>query len=49
MRMGDGPDQVHLSALGKALIKRHGAAATPANAQALPRARSDASLFPPQA
>jgi acyl-CoA dehydrogenase len=24
MRMGDGPDQVHLAALGKALIKRHG-------------------------
>jgi acyl-CoA dehydrogenase len=46
MRMGDGPDQVHLSALGKALIKRHGAQATPANAQAQPRARSDASLFP---
>lgn len=25
MRMGDGPDQVHLNALGKALLKRHGA------------------------
>ena len=25
MRMGDGPDQVHLSALGKALLKRHAA------------------------
>jgi hypothetical protein len=37
---------VHLSALGKALIKRHGAQATPANAQAQPRARSGASLFP---
>ena len=49
MRMGDGPDQVHLSALGKALIKRHGATATPANAQAQPRPRSEASLFPPQA
>ena len=49
MRMGDGPDQVHLSALGKVLIKRHGAQATPANAQAQPRARSAASLFPPQA
>jgi acyl-CoA dehydrogenase len=46
MRMGDGPDQVHLSALGKALIKRHGGAASPANAQAQPRARSDATLFP---
>jgi alkylation response protein AidB-like acyl-CoA dehydrogenase len=46
MRMGDGPDQVHLSALGKALIKRHGSEATAANAQAQPRARSDASLFP---
>ncbi len=43
MRMGDGPDQVHLSALGKSLIKRHGGADTPANAQARPRARSDAS------
>ncbi len=43
MRMGDGPDQVHLAALGKALQKRHGAEATPANAQAQPRARSDAS------
>ena len=43
MRMGDGPDQVHLSALGKALIKRHGGTDTPANAQAQPRARSDAS------
>ena len=49
MRMGDGPDQVHLAALGKALIKRHGSAATPANAQAQPRSRSAASLFPPQA
>jgi hypothetical protein len=49
MRMGDGPDQVHLSALGKVLIKRHGAQATPANAQAQPRARSATSLFPPQA
>ena len=27
MRMGDGPDQVHLAALGKALLKRHGGAA----------------------
>jgi acyl-CoA dehydrogenase len=26
MRLGDGPDQVHLSALGKTLIKRYGAA-----------------------
>jgi len=25
MRMGDGPDQVHLSALGKTLLKRYGA------------------------
>jgi len=49
MRMGDGPDQVHLSALGKALIKRHGAMATPANAQAQPRARSEATLFTPTA
>ena len=46
MRMGDGPDQVHLSALGKALIKRHGGADTPANAQAQPRACSTASLLP---
>jgi acyl-CoA dehydrogenase len=23
MRMGDGPDQVHLAALGRALLKRH--------------------------
>jgi acyl-CoA dehydrogenase len=46
MRMGDGPDQVHLSALGKALIKRHGGADTPANAQAHPRACSTASLLP---
>jgi acyl-CoA dehydrogenase len=45
MRMGDGPDQVHLSALGKVLIKRHGSAATPANAQAEPRSRSDAALL----
>ena len=45
MRMGDGPDQVHLSALGKVLIKRHGSAATPANAQAEPRPRSDAALL----
>jgi acyl-CoA dehydrogenase len=29
MRMGDGPDQVHLSALGKALLKRHPAEAKP--------------------
>jgi acyl-CoA dehydrogenase len=45
MRMGDGPDQVHLSALGKALQKRHGAAPTPATACAAPRPRSDAALF----
>ena len=45
MRMGDGPDQVHLSSLGKVLVKRHGAAATPQTAQAVPRPRSDASLM----
>jgi acyl-CoA dehydrogenase len=45
MRMGDGPDQVHLSALGKVLLKRHGAEPTPATAGAAPRARSGASLF----
>ena len=45
MRMGDGPDQVHLAALGKALVKRHGAEALPQTAQAAPRARSDAALF----
>jgi len=45
MRMGDGPDQVHLAALGKALIKRHGAATAPATACAVPRPRSDASLL----
>ena len=46
MRMGDGPDQVHLSALGKVLLKRHGAEPTPATASAAPRARSGASMFP---
>jgi acyl-CoA dehydrogenase len=46
MRMGDGPDQVHLSVLGRALIKRHGGEGTPATAQSQPRALSDASLFP---
>jgi len=46
MRMGDGPDQVHLAALGKALAKRHGVEPTPATAAAAPRARSSASLFP---
>ena len=45
MRMGDGPDQVHLAALGKALVKRHGLEATPQTAQAEPRARSDAALM----
>ena len=45
MRMGDGPDQVHLAALGKALVKRHGAEPSPQTAQAAPRARSDAALF----
>ena len=45
MRMGDGPDQVHLSALGKALVKRHGVNATPASAQAQPRPQSDDWLF----
>ncbi|MFO1330740.1 MAG: acyl-CoA dehydrogenase family protein [Rubrivivax sp.] len=49
MRMGDGPDQVHLSALGKALVKRHGLEGTPATAHAAPRPRSGASLFPPRA
>ena len=38
-----------MSALGKDLLKRYGAQATPANAQAQPRALSAASLFPPQA
>ena len=46
MRMGDGPDQVHLSALGKALIKRHGSAPSAANADAAPRPASTESLFP---
>jgi acyl-CoA dehydrogenase len=46
MRMGDGPDQVHLSALGKALVKRHGSAPTAACAAAAPRPASSASLFP---
>ena len=45
MRMGDGPDQVHLAALGKALVKRHGAEPQPQTAQAAPRPRSDAALF----
>jgi acyl-CoA dehydrogenase len=45
MRMGDGPDQVHLAAVGKALIKRHGAEPAPATACAAPRPRSGASLF----
>ena len=45
MRMGDGPDQVHLAALGKALVKRHGTAPSPQTEQAAPRARSDAALF----
>jgi acyl-CoA dehydrogenase len=45
MRMGDGPDQVHLSALGKVLLKRHGGETTPATASAAPRTRSRASLF----
>jgi acyl-CoA dehydrogenase len=45
MRMGDGPDQVHLAALGKALVKRHGAEPTPATAAASPRPRSKEALF----
>jgi acyl-CoA dehydrogenase len=45
MRIGDGPDQVHLSALGRALIKRHGAEVAPATEAAAPRPPSDASLF----
>jgi len=45
MRMGDGPDQVHLAALGKALVRRHGAEPQPQTAQAAPRPRSDAALF----
>jgi acyl-CoA dehydrogenase len=45
MRMGDGPDQVHLSALGKALVKRHGLEPVPATAAAAPRPRSDAALM----
>ncbi len=32
MRMGDGPDQVHLSALGKVLLKRHAVAPSSAKA-----------------
>ncbi|MCP5264737.1 MAG: acyl-CoA dehydrogenase family protein [Burkholderiaceae bacterium] len=45
MRMGDGPDQVHLAALGKALVRRHGAEPKPQTAAAAPRPRSDAALF----
>jgi acyl-CoA dehydrogenase len=45
MRMGDGPDQVHLAALGKALVKRHGSEPQPQTAQAAPRPRSEAALF----
>ena len=45
MRMGDGPDQVHLAALGKVLVKRHGSAAQPQTADAAPRARSDEALM----
>ena len=44
IRMGDGPDQVHLSQLGKVLVKRH-ADQTPANASAEPRPRSSSWLF----
>ncbi len=47
MRMGDGPDQVHLAALGRVLLKRLGGEATPATAAAAPRARSAANLFAP--
>ena len=46
MRMGDGPDQVHLAALGKELVKRSDAEATPSSANAEPRPASRASLFP---
>jgi acyl-CoA dehydrogenase len=46
MRMGDGPDQVHLSTLGKALVKRLGTASTPASLAAQPRPLSRQSLFP---
>ena len=45
MRMGDGPDQVHLAALGKVLVRRHGSAAQPQTADAAPRARSDEALM----
>jgi len=46
MRMGDGPDQVHLSTLGKALVKRLGMAPTPASFAAQPQPLSKQSLFP---
>lgn len=46
MRMGDGPDQVHLSTLGNALVKRLGMASTPASFAAQPQPLSKQSLFP---
>jgi hypothetical protein len=45
MRMGDGPDQVHLAALGKALVKRHGSEELPQTAAAAPRPRSNEALL----
>ncbi|MEZ5649356.1 MAG: acyl-CoA dehydrogenase family protein [Burkholderiaceae bacterium] len=45
MRMGDGPDQVHLAALGRALVRRHGEQISPQTAAAEPRPRSEAALF----
>jgi len=46
MRMGDGPDQVHLSALGKTLVKKLGAEPTSASFAAQPQPPSDEALFP---
>ena len=44
MRIGDGPDQVHLASLGKVLLRRHGSETTPQTADAQPRPRSDEAL-----
>ena len=46
MRMGAGPDPVHLSGLCKALVKRHGAEPAAATANAELRGASQAWLFP---
>lgn len=45
MRIGDGPDQVHLAALGRALVKRHGGEPSPQTADAAPPPRSSQTLF----